>query len=313
MSVTAVVQGRPDQAPFELGFRRGYFTQQGFDVQTVLIPTGAEALQAIATNQAQFGPTSPSAAVFNAINRGIDLRLVADADHLEGAADTTLSIMVRADLASSVKSMADLKGKNVAVGGAPGSVGDFFIARAAQKDGITPDDMQLSYLSLGDISAALANGKVDAAMLTEPIVTQLKAQGIASVLYPGGAIIPGSHLAVFCYSAPFAAQPEAATRFMIALLQGIRDYDDAFFHNIEKEAAIDTLVQYLSLKDRSVWENATPSKLDTNGKINVDDLRTQEAFYAQRGQLQGGQPDLSKYVDPQFATAAVGVLGVRSS
>src|SRR5262249_1174912 len=73
--------GRPDQAALELALRRGYFEQEGLDIQTVQANTGMEMLPSLATNQLQVASGSPNAALFNALNRGIDIRLVADFAH----------------------------------------------------------------------------------------------------------------------------------------------------------------------------------------------------------------------------------------
>jgi hypothetical protein len=98
---------------------------------------------------------------------------------------------------------------------------------------------------------------------------------------------------------------------MVGYLQGVRDYYDAFVLKKDRDAAIDTLLQSLSPKNRQMWETAYPMTIDQNGVVNVDDLKDQAAFYAQRGDLQGGVPDIMKYVDTRFAEAAVQILGRR--
>src|SRR5262249_23725884 len=145
VSVRMALQGRPDQAPFELGLARGYFDRQGIDVEPVSTGTGAEVIQAIATNQIDVGTSSPTAAMFNAFNRGVDIRLVAAWAKLGDPSDRTLSIVVRGALADAVRSMADLRGRTFAVGGAAGNVGDELFVAAVEKDGASRADLNLSY------------------------------------------------------------------------------------------------------------------------------------------------------------------------
>src|SRR5689334_2421578 len=76
------VSGRPDQAALELALRRGYFTEYGLDVQTVQANIGMDFIAAIGTNQLQVASGSPNAGLFNALNRGIDIRIVADFAHV---------------------------------------------------------------------------------------------------------------------------------------------------------------------------------------------------------------------------------------
>jgi len=307
------VQGRPDQAALELGIDRGYFKRQGLDIQTAQITDGAQMVPSLSTNQVQVGNGAPSVALFNALNRGIDIRIVADYAHVGPKGDTTLSILARKDLMDSgaVKSMADLKGRTIALGATPGTVSDYIFQRALDRDHIQASDMTVKYLPFPDTLSAMGSKVVDAGLLTEPLVTQAVAQGIAKVLYPGGDLIPGTYLSVLQYSADFATkQPDAAGRFMVAYLQGVRDYNDAFLDKKDRDAAIKLLTEHLSVKDPRVWETSGPEYIDPNGRVNMDDLKRQGEFFVQQGKLTA-VPDFGKYLDASFAAAAVKQLGAR--
>ena len=310
-AVKVRVHGRPEQAQFEIAYRRGYFDRLGLDVDPVPLGVGAEVTQSLATNQIQVGSVTPNAALFNAFNRGIDVRLVADWAHVGSAADTTIAILVRDDLAGQAASLAALKGTTFANGGAPGSIGDLLLQRALDKDGLAWSDLDVVYLPIADITAGLANRKVAAGMLAEPAVTQAEQDGIARVLYPAGALIPGAQVSVLAFSPEFAAQTDAATRFLVGYLQGVRDYSDAFHLHKDRDAVIALLTQYLSLKEAKTWEAFGPAFVDLNGQIDVADLQAQAAFHAARGALTGPAPDVAKFVDPGFAEAAVRQLGRR--
>ena len=315
VTVHVGTQGRPDQAHFQLALDRGYFKAQGLDVEPVLITSGAEMVPALATNQVQVGNGAPSAALFNALVRGVDIRLVADYAHAGHTDDTTNAIVVRKDLwdSGAVRSAADLKGGRVYAGiGAPGTISDRILIRALAKEGTNPDGIQLQYMPIPDIYAALGNGRLDGGNLTEPLTTQAVQQGIATVLYPIGAVIPGAILSVMQYSAQFASeQPDVATRFMVGYLQGVRDYHDAFVLRQDRDAAIDTLLQSLSPKDRRMWETAHYVTIDQNGAVDVNDLRDSAEFYLAPGHFPGPAPDFSKFIDTRFADAAVRILGRR--
>ncbi len=314
VAVRVAVQGRPDQAHLQLALDRGYFAAQGLDVETVHITSGAEMVPALATNQIQVGNGAPSAALYNAMSRGVDIRIVADYAHVGPPTDTTLAILVRKDLwdAGSVRSLTDLRGRTFAAGTVPGTVSDLLLDRALAMEGIGRDGIQVQYMPIPDILAALANARVDGGTLTEPLATQAVQQGIAVVLYPAGAVIPGAILSVLQYSSQFAIeQPDAAIRFMIGYLQGVRDYYDAFVLRRNREAAIDTLVRSLSPKDPRIWESYHPTTIDLNGMVDLDALRDAAEYYLQKGMFTGPIPDFTKFVDMQFADAAVHILGRR--
>jgi len=313
-TVRVGMHGRPDQAALQLAIDRGYFVRQGLDIEAVPFSTGPEMVPALSTDQIQVGSGTPSAALFNAFNRGIDIRMVADWTHIGPDTDRSLSLVVRSDLADAgaVQSAVDLRGRTVALGAATGTVADLFFQRLLEREGAADIEIDRQNISLPDIVSALANRRLDAGILIEPVVTQAVGQGSARVLYPAGAVIPGTQVSVLQYSPRFATeQTEGATRFMVGYLEGVRDYYDAFHLKRDRDAAIELLVQSLSLKSPQLWEAVTPFYVDLNGQINVDNLYEQAAFYAQQGSLSGPIPDFGRLVDARFAAAAVQQLGRR--
>jgi len=308
------VSGRPDQAGLELAMDRGYFAQQGIDIHTVQASGGPEFTSSLASDQVQVASGSPNPGLFNALSRGIDIRLVADFAHVGDKTDRTFSLLARADLLDSgvVKEPADLKGRVISMGPrGPGQVPDVFYDKLFSPLGLTRNDLQLRYLSsFADVMAAFSAKAIDAGFQIEPLVTQAEAANLARVLVPAGAIAPGTELSVVYYSPAFAKKTDIATKFMIAFIHGIRDYYDAFFLGKNRDTTIALLVEHLPLKDPKLWQRSR-QYTDLNGRINVADLKDQAAIYKKLGMISGSVPDLDKYVDNSFAEAAVKVLGAR--
>ncbi|HEY7066582.1 MAG TPA: ABC transporter substrate-binding protein [Chloroflexota bacterium] len=195
VALKLAVQGRPDQAHVQLALDRGYFTAQGLDVETVNISSGAEMVPALATNQIQVGNGAPSAALFNAMTRGLDIRLVADYAHAGPPDDTVHAIVVRKELwdSGAVRGLADLKSGRVFGGtSVPGTLSDRLFYKSLAKEGANADGIQIEYMPIPDIYAGLGNGRLDAGTLTEPLTTQAVQQNIATVLYPVGDSVPKS-------------------------------------------------------------------------------------------------------------------------
>lgn len=306
------VSGRPDQAPLELALKRGYFKEEGLDIETVEGGTGMEMLPSLATDQLQVASGSPNAALFNAFNRGIDIKIVADFAHIGRTYDRTVALIVRSDLLDSgaVKTIADLKGRTISYGPGRGQITDVFFAKLLAQADLTKSDVRARYLTFADSLSALANKSLDAAFMVEPLVTVAQARKIARVMVAGSAVDPGAELSVVYYSPQFARNKGEAVKFMVAFLRGVRDYYDAFFLGKGKKEAIDLLAKYLPLKDKRMWETSR-QHTDLNGKINVADLKAQAAFYKKLGLVTGPIPDVDKYVDASFAAAAVKQLGTR--
>jgi NitT/TauT family transport system substrate-binding protein len=302
------VTGRPDQAALELAFHRGYFARQGLAVEFVGGGIGGEEyVSALASNRIQVAAGAPNAAVFNAINRGIGLRIVADWSHVGTAEDSTFSLVGRADLMRSgaLKTAADLKGRTVGVGPSRGSYNEMFIAELLAASHLTVADIDAAYISFPDGLAALSGNKVAATLLIEPLVMMAHERGIGDVLVTAGAIDPGAQVAVVMYSPDFARNRDAAVRYMVGYLEGVRDFNDAFVAGHDKEAAIDILVAALTLKDRAVWARMPAHEVDPDGRVNLRHIKKEAAFYQQQGTLSGPIPDLDKAVDSSFAAEAV--------
>jgi NitT/TauT family transport system substrate-binding protein len=123
-------------------------------------------------------------------------------------------------------------------------------------------------------------------------------------------VIPNAELSVLQYSKEFAANTDAATRFMVAYLQGVRDFYDATWRHKDEDATISLLIEHLSLKDRSLWR-VMRRNADLNGRINVASIKDQAAFYKEQGTITGAVPDIEKFIDTRFAEAAVKIIGKR--
>lgn len=319
MTVVKVgVAGRPDQVHFELGLRNGLFAKQGLDVQEVPIGSGQDMVPALAQDQLQVGSGSPSAGLYNAFNRDINIPIVGDWGRMGDARDRKSSsccakLMVSNDLLTSgaVKTLADLKGKTLTSGPSDGSIAQIVLYRALEKGGLTVKDVNSIFVGYNEAIAAMSNKKLDGGILFPPLSTQAEAQGIAKVFASGADLDPGAEVAVLMYSPGFAKQTDVATRFMTAYVQAIRDYYDAFFLGKNQDQAIGILTQYLSVKDPKVWKDAEPQNIDLNGRVNVDDLKAQAEFYAKTGSLKGGVPNMDKFVDMSFVEAALKQLGPR--
>jgi NitT/TauT family transport system substrate-binding protein len=303
---------RPDQAALYLALYRGYFQKQGLAVELIPAATGADFLSGLGMNQIQATTGSLTAALFNAFNRNIDIRIVADYAHVGTENDQTAAIVARADLidGGSLKRPADLKGHSLGAGPVPSQLPELVYRKIFAMGGIRPSDVTMRYLAFPDSLAAMGTKTLDVAFMIEPLVTQADKRNIARVFMPLSAVIPGAELSVLQYSAEFAKNTDAATRFMVAYLQGVRDFYDATWRHQNEEETISLLIEHLSLKDRDLWK-VLRRNVDLNGEINVSSIREQAAFYKEAGTVTDPMPDIEKFIDRRFAEAAVKILGPR--
>ena len=98
------------------------------------------------------------------------------------------AIVVRRDLAEkgNVRNVSDLKGRKVMAS----SDQDYSILRALVIGNLTKSDIEVVTLDYASGMIALKNGAVDAGVLVEPYITQVKNNGSAVVLISAGDYFP---------------------------------------------------------------------------------------------------------------------------
>ena len=203
-----------------------------------------------------------------------------------------------------------MRGRSLGVEPVPAQLPELVYRKIFALGGIGPSDVTLRYLAFPDSLAAMGTKTLDVAFLIEPLVTQADKRNIARVFMPLSAIMPGAELSVLQYSAEFAKNTDAATRFMVAYLQGVRDFYDATWRHRNEEGTIPLLVQHLSLKERDLWK-VLRRNADLNGEINVPSIKEQAAFYKEAGTVTGPVPNIDQFIDRRFAEAAAKILGRR--
>ena len=157
--------------------------------------------------------------------------------------------------------------------------------------------------------AALANGAIDAAIALEPTVTAMLTRNVGVRLLTFDTIVPNTQLSSIMFAPHFMRdQPEAARRFAIAYLRGVRDYNRAFTSGEGRDEAIQILVKHTAIKDPRVFETMTLPGLNPNGYLNAENLIASQQFWQRRGLVQAVVPP-EQFVDHSYLDAALEILG----
>lgn len=139
--------------------------------------SGLPLLEAINTNNVDFGADVADTVPLFAQAAGAKLAYIAE----EAASPAAQAIVVPAE--SPLKTVADLKGKKVAVTKGAGS--HFLLLAALSKAGLTFKDIQPAYLPPADGRIAFVGGNVDAWVAWDPFLTSAQRQSNARVLADG--------------------------------------------------------------------------------------------------------------------------------
>lgn len=289
-------------APIYIAIDRGYFKQQGLDVQNVTFDTGAKMVAPLSSGQLDAGAGSPSAGLYNAMARGLGMKIVADKGHVAKNADY-VAILVRKAAAGQIHDFSDLRGRKIGVVSLSNSSG-IQVSNALEAGGLTLKDADVTELDFPSLGTALANGSIDVAFAPEPFVTKFVDEGIAVRWRGVDQVVPDQQAAVLLYSTDFATkQRDAASRFMTAYLQGARDYHDAFFAHKGYDAIVRILTKYTTVTDPSLYKKLVPAAIDPDGEVNLKSINSDYDWYDAHGLLEG-DVDLAKAVDMSFAHRA---------
>ena len=300
-------------APLFIAVENGYFKDVNLEVTLVPFNSGATMIAPMSTGELDAGAGGPSAALYNAAQRDIDIKVVADkATTAPGYGFNPL--IVRADLMKSgrLKKLSDLKGLTIA-NVAPGDSSESVIYTILKKGGLAWADVKHVHMTFADQIAAMQNGAVDGGIVTEPNATRAILAGYAEKFVSTDQVYPNQQIAVLLYGGPFIRKrPDVANRFMLAYVRGLRFYYNALkqghYGGPNAPAVIGILQKYTVFKDPALYAAMTPNAVNPNGAVNVASMNQDIAAWKDLGELQGN-PTAEDVVDRSFVDTAVRQLG----
>src|SRR5882757_8272378 len=171
--------------------------------------SGLPLLEAINIGSVDFGADVADTVPIFAQAAGARLAYVAE----EAASPSAQAILVPKD--SPIKSLADLKGKKIAMTKGAGS--HFLLLAVLAKAGLTFKDITAAYLTPADGRAAFVSGNVDAWVAWDPFLTSAQSQSGARILTDGSNGL-ASYKRYYLASAAFAEKRSDALNVIFAKL-----------------------------------------------------------------------------------------------
>jgi NitT/TauT family transport system substrate-binding protein len=312
-SVTVGTGGSASDAPFYIAQERGYFKDENLDVKLLVLDSGAKVIAPLGTGELDVGSGALSVGFWNALNRGVKFRVVADRGHTE-TDSYYQSVFVRKDLVDSgaVKSLKDIAGKRMGFA-AQGVTSLSLLNEAAKAAGFSFDDVTPVYLSFPQQIAAIENKALDGSFLIEPQATIAVNAGYGVRLLNTDTFYPHQQISVLFYSEKFAtARKDVAGRLMRAWLRGARTYNDAIkdgrIAGMGADAVVDIMAKNFSM-DASLVRAMYAPAVATDGAVNATGMQKDLDFFKSRGWVTGGGIKANDVVDTSFAEKAAASLG----
>ncbi|MEU5703420.1 ABC transporter substrate-binding protein [Streptomyces aurantiacus] len=213
-SVTVAALPLTDSAALYLARDRGLFEKEGLDVRIQPVQQSIQALPALSKGQVDVIASANYVTFLQAHEKGtLDLRILAEGARV---APHMMDVLVPED--SDIRSVADLKGKKVAVNILNNIQSLTLNAVLGQQGAGRPEYRQIAFPQMG---VALEKGQVDAVHAVEPFDSAIQKELNARVLVDGGsAPVEAIPISGYVTTGDYAAKnPRTAAAFRRAITE----------------------------------------------------------------------------------------------
>jgi len=286
--------------PLFIAKEEGYFTQQGINVEFEKFQSATTALPALINGDIAVSGGQVSPGLVNAVTKGAHVRIVADKGRASPGSCVAQGLMVRRDLFESgvVTKASDLKGRRIMAN----SEQSYGISRILDMGNLTNDDVEMVNMDFASGAVALSNGGIDAGYLSEPYVTQVNNSRSAVMLIPAQAYSPDWPAPLYYGPAILDKDPELGKRFMVAYLQGVKQYNQG---KTERNLAI--LGNYTKL-DRELLNQSCWMAVSNDGDLPRKPVREYLDWMYKNNKIDKN-PDDDQLFDMSYVNYANAVLG----
>jgi NitT/TauT family transport system substrate-binding protein len=151
---------------------RGFFRKYGAHVELVWFANYTDSISALATGQLDANCQTWSDTL-GPLAKGVPLKAILVNDNSAGNDALMVTPKIRA--------FTDLRGRKVAL--EQYSISHFVLYTALERNGLTPRDVDIVNLPAGDAAAAFMSGRVDAAVVWNPWISQIQKSGTGRPLF----------------------------------------------------------------------------------------------------------------------------------
>ena len=282
-----------------IAIKKGFFKEENIDLELSAIDTASDALTLVAQNQIQIVGAGVSAGYFNAVDRGLPVtitisRVAFPAGH---------NLMIRPDLKDEIKTMKDMKGRNIASNG-PGSISTYEIGKMLAPHGLSLTDVNIKIFPFPQYAVAFANKAVDAGLVIPPWTLSYEKQGIALPFGSADKLVPGPvTISVnFVNTDWLAKNRDTAVRFYKAYMRGGREWCQGYHGAPVRKEIVDELIASKVETRREVLDGFWTAR-PIDGRVNEKSILDVQKFYLEQKMIKRTFP-IEKLVDYTFVDAA---------
>lgn len=243
--------------PVMVAAERGFFTQADLEVELVPVGAAQDAVALLARGHLDVAAGGLSAAFFNAVHRGFDVRLAGGLAYIPARGHPS-ALMVRSDLYDQgIRRPQQLAGRRIGLPGGLGTSNSYFVALLIRP--LTLADVDLVPVSGGDQGVALSRKSIAAVFSQNPFTQSFERKGLAKViaLPPRGAGFGGAF-----FGGRLLREPALAERVFSVLDRSVREIAGPGYYDPRNLAAyakyVGQTAQELAREDRYAFKPGMP-------------------------------------------------------
>jgi ABC-type nitrate/sulfonate/bicarbonate transport system substrate-binding protein len=286
-------------SPLWVGWKKGFFEQQGLEVQVIVLRGMPMVVQALAAGSIQFGCGGPEP-FMESSDRGLDFIITGG----------VINGMTAAIVAGKkYKTFEDLRGTTVGSSSLTGGTVTAFREALRQKGLEYPRDYKILVVAGGSPGnlAALQSGQISATTVAVPLNHAAEELGFNTLGRLLDAV-PQFQSAALATRRSWAEKNRLLMmRFMKGMLQALR-----WMHN-NRDATVDFLVKEIQLKPAHAlkgWEYYTQNRIwPYDGEPNIEGMKHNIRTYYEQTGAKGPLPDVFKFVEMSYLNDALKELG----
>jgi NitT/TauT family transport system substrate-binding protein len=277
--------------PLFLAQDRGYFRQEGLDVEIAFFEAAPTIATAVLSGSLTFGVTALTAAFYNlAADSG--LRIIAGQAREEKGRSGNLVLVSKRAFDAGYTSIATLLDQPFGLTQF-GSPSHYQLGQLTQQlGGPAKGTPIVAFQTLPNLVAGIRTGKVAWAIIAPPVATDLVDSGEMVVLSRYSDHGSYQFGVVFGKAAMLDTRPDVVRRFVMGYKKGLRDYsvlNNPTADEAEAEATARIVARYvypgepLDIGAAKIRKSAL--YVDPTGEVDVEDIARQIAWYQQEGMV----------------------------
>ncbi len=288
-------------SPLWVGSKKGFFEQQGLDVQVVVLRGIPMVVQALAAGSIQFGSGGPEP-FMEASDRGLDFIITGG----------VINGMTAAIVAGKkYKTFEDLRGTTIGSSSLTGGTVTALREALRQKGLEYPRDYKILVVAGGSPGnlAAMQSGQISATTVAVPLNFAAEELGFNTLGRLLDAVPQFQSAALATRRSWAEKNRPLMVRFMKGMVQSLR-----WMHN-NKDATVEFLTKEIQLKPALAlkgWEYYTQNRIwPYDGEPNMEGMKHNIKTYYEQTGAKPPVPDVSKFVEMSYLNDALKEIGKK--